>query len=355
MKIALGSKYLDGPYGGGNLFIKNIRNLLTSEGHEIVYDLLDDDIDIILLTNPLIDSEHSTFSHLDIIYYQKFVNPNSISIQRINECDERKNTKNVNKQIIKSNSEMDYTIFVSSWLKNLYKDQGMDVSHSKVILSGSDNNFFNRNLYSKWDRNEKIKLVTHHWSNNWMKGFKTYLAIDKILDKDEWNKRIEFTYIGNIPKDLSFKNTTIIEPLGEKELANELKKHNLYITGSINEPSGNHHIEAAQCGLPILYINSGGVTEYCKDYGIEFNDFNLEEKINEIIEQYEVYEKKMETYPLSSEKMGQEFLLLFSELLSKKISFIKKRKNVSKFKIYIHKFLWKLNRIYYLLIIKLNR
>ena len=171
---------------------------------------------------------------------------------------------------------MDYTIFVSSWLKNLYKDQGMDVRHSKVILSGSDNNFFNRNLYSKWDRNEKIKLVTHHWSNNWMKGFKTYLAIDKILDKDEWNKKIEFTYIGNTPKDLSFKNTTVIKPLGEKELANELKKHNLYITGSLNEPSGNHHIEAAQCGLPILYINSGGVTEYCKDYGIEFNDSNLE-------------------------------------------------------------------------------
>ena len=61
MKIALGSKYLDGPYGGGNLFIKNLRNLLTFEGHDIVYDLLDDDIDIILLTNPLIDSEHSTF------------------------------------------------------------------------------------------------------------------------------------------------------------------------------------------------------------------------------------------------------------------------------------------------------
>ena len=36
--------------------------------------------------------------------------------------------------------------------------------------------------------------------------------------------------------------------------------------------------------------------------------------------------KKMETYPLSSEKMGREFLLLFSELLSKKISFIKKEK-----------------------------
>ena len=58
-------------------------------------------------------------------------------------------------------------------------------------------------------------------------------------------------------------------------------------------------------------INSGGVTEYCKDYGIEFNDSNLEEKINVIIEQYEVYEK-METYPLSSEKMGPEvFIIIF--------------------------------------------
>ena len=66
MKIALGSKYLDGPYGGGNLFIKNLRNLLTFEGHDIVYDLLDDDIDIILLTNPLIDSEPVSYTHLTL-------------------------------------------------------------------------------------------------------------------------------------------------------------------------------------------------------------------------------------------------------------------------------------------------
>ena len=158
-----------------------------------------------------------------------------------------------------------------------------------------------------------------------MKGFKTYLAIDKILDKDEWNKKIEFTYIGNTPKDLSFKNTTVIKPLGEKELANELKKHNLYITGSLNEPSENHHIEAAQCGLPILYINSGGVTEYCKDYGIEFNDSNLEEKINEIIEQYEVYEK-METYPLSSEKWVESFYYYFLNFSAKKYHLLKKEK-----------------------------
>ena len=38
----------------------------------------------------------------------------------------------------------------------------------------------------------------------------------------------------------------------------------MYITGSQNEPSGNHHIEASQLGLPVLYIESGGIPEFVK-------------------------------------------------------------------------------------------
>ena len=41
------------------------------------------------------------------------------------------------------------------------------------------------------------------------------------------------------------------------ELADTIKGNHLYLTASINEPSGNHHIEALQCGLPILYLESG--------------------------------------------------------------------------------------------------
>ena len=48
------------------------------------------------------------------------------------------------------------------------------------------------------------------------------------------------------------------------ELADELKKHHIYVTASVNEPSGNHHIEAAQCGLPILYLDSGGIPNIAK-------------------------------------------------------------------------------------------
>ena len=72
------------------------------------------------------------------------------------------------------------------------------------------------------------------------------------------------------PKILISKNTNLIDPLSGRELANELKKNHIYLTASINEPSGNHHIEASQCGLPVLYLKSGGIPEYCKRFWNRF-------------------------------------------------------------------------------------
>ena len=99
-------------------------------------------------------------------------------------------------------------------------------------------------------------------------------------------------YNGNVPKNFQFKNTKLIEPLSGHRLASEIKKNNIYITASINEPSGNHHIEGALCGLPVLYLNSGGIPEYCEEYGVMFEENNFEQQLNEIIDNYTIYYKK---------------------------------------------------------------
>ena len=52
MKISIGSKIIDGPWGGGNLFVKNFKNYLEDKNHEVINHLLDDDIDVILFTDP---------------------------------------------------------------------------------------------------------------------------------------------------------------------------------------------------------------------------------------------------------------------------------------------------------------
>ena len=52
MKVSIGSKIVNGPWGGGNLFVKNLSNFLINNGHDVIYDLGDKDIDLILLTDP---------------------------------------------------------------------------------------------------------------------------------------------------------------------------------------------------------------------------------------------------------------------------------------------------------------
>ena len=153
MKVSIGSKIIDGPYGGGNLFVRNLALYLTKTGNCVTYNLDDKDIDIILIINPLKNSESATFDHLDALYYSKFINPNAIIVHRINECDERKNTKNVNSQIMYANQFADFTVYVSKWMSNLYKEKGLNVDFSKVILSGSDINI----LMSPQERNLIIK------------------------------------------------------------------------------------------------------------------------------------------------------------------------------------------------------
>ncbi len=319
MKISLGSKIVDGPWGGGNLFLINLRDYLIKKGHEVVYDLGHRDIDIILLTDPRRKNySTSTFNHQDIKKYKKYVNRNVIVVQRINECDERKGTNNVNKLYFEASSIADHVIFVSDWLRSIYVNLGIEVSKTSTILSGSNSKIFFPEGRSLKTTGEKFKIVTHHWSSNFLKGYEIYKKLDNLLDDKKWNDLFEFSYIGNISPNFDFKNTNIIKPLSGKKLAYELKKNHIYLTASKNEPSGNHHIEASQCGLPVLYLKSGGIPEYCKNFGLGFYE-DFEEKLLEISSRYEYFSIKMESYPHNSEKMSDQYLCIFINLFNNKL------------------------------------
>ena len=81
MKISLGSKIVEGPWGGGNFFLINLKNYLEKKGHEVVFDLCHSDIDVILFTDPRPKIySSSTISYKDIQQYKKYVNKNGFTI-----------------------------------------------------------------------------------------------------------------------------------------------------------------------------------------------------------------------------------------------------------------------------------
>lgn len=333
MKVSIGSRIINGPWGGGNLFVLNLKKFLIQNGHEVIHDLCAKDIDIILLTDPRSRKESSsTFNHQDILKYKKNVNPNVTVVQRINECDERKGTDYINKFYLEASKCADHVIFVSRWLEKIYTDIGMPKSKTSVIMSGADEEVFNKEGLSEFNR-KKIKIVTHHWSSHMNKGFDIYKKLDELLSKTKY-QNLEFSYIGNVPSEVSFINTEIKAPLSGKALANEIKKNHIYLTASINEPSGNHHIEAAQCGLPILYLNSGGIPEYCNGYGVSFEN-NFEESLNQIIDNYSIYKENLEDYPFSAKAMCDEFLEKFINVKKEKLQIEPK---INKFTMVIYLF-----------------
>ena len=90
----------------------------------------------------------------------------------------------------------------------------------------------------------------------------------------------------NINKKSLSKNQILIHQ--NKELADELRNHDIYITASRFEPCGFHHIEGSSCGMPILYHqDSGGINEACLNHGLMFKDFEefkikLEQQLDEL-------------------------------------------------------------------------
>lgn len=325
MKISINLSEINAPWGGGNRFIKSFSKFFIQNGHEVTNDLSDKDIDIIFLMDPRPNHPQSNYSLYQILKYIKNIKEDTIIVHRINECDERKKTNFINNLLLNCNYFTDHTVLVGSWLKDLKIMHSNNFDNYSVILNGADETIFKSYLDKKILNNE-VNLVTHHWSNNYYKGFDIYSHIDKnIAGKIIDNHKINFTYIGNLPKKIIFQNTRVLDPLDGNDLVDILNMQNIYITASLNEPGGNHQNEGAACGLPILYRNSGCLPEYCANYGVEFNTTNFDIKLKEIINNYEFYLSKIQNYPNISSNMNRNYLKLFAELINNKKEIIKKR------------------------------
>ena len=362
MKISFGAKAIEGPFGGGNEFLKNLKNFFEEKGHQVVTHLNDVDIDIILLTNPLVVSQTSTFNNVDIDYYLKFKNPNAIVFQRINECDERKGTNYLNSEINYRNKGVDLNIFVSEWLRSVFEHFSIYNKKYFVIKGGPNEKIYNIQDKKYWNGADKIKLVTHHWSSNPMKGFKVYKEIDSLLNQSSVSSKLEFTFIGNLPKNLNLKNTKVIDPLVGNELAEELKKHHVYVTASINEPSGNHHMEGALCGLPIMYVESGALPEYCSDYGVAFEKESFLSSLKIIQRDYQNLISKLKNYPYSFSYAAEQYEKVFIYAVNNRAELINQRIKISKVQVVLtliisvlNKTLYKIKRRIFILLGKIKR
>lgn len=326
MRVSLGMNLQSGPWGGGNQFGHSLVTYLRSKGVEVCFDLKASDLDIIVLVEPRSNLQISAYSDDEIKTYLVKKRWQTLVVHRINECDERKGTTYVNQRLITANQCADHTVFISSWLRDLFAQHGLITPKPNVILNGANDEVFHSNGYVRWNKTEKLRLVTHHWGGGHLKGFDIYTRLDELLETSPYKDRLEFTYIGKLPEDIAFNNVRYLPPKNGAELAEAIRQHHVYLTGSQNEPAGMHHIEGAMCGLPLLYRESGALPEYCQGFGIGFTADNFEQKLQEMIASYDGWVERMKDYPHTAEQMCESYYQLFLELVAKRNNIIANRK-----------------------------
>ena len=101
-------------------------------------------------------------------------------------------------------------------------------------------------------------------SVNPRKGADTFTRLDGHLDRD----RYELTYLGQAP--VLFEWIRAIGPLGSDEVAAELRRGDVYVAASRDDPCSNALLEALACGLPAAYLGSGGHPELVGKGGLPF-------------------------------------------------------------------------------------
>ena len=159
-----------------------------------------------------------------------------------------------------------------------------------------------------------------------MKGLDLYQCLDDFLRDPLISDRFEFTYIGNLPNEARFVNARVLPPLHGAELANELRKHHVYITGSINEPGGNHQNEGGLSGLPIIFLDSGSMSEYCDGYGIKIAiPQELPLALEKVSNNYNELREQMFSFPNTAEKMAYEYMAHLQVLDEQRENLVRER------------------------------
>tara|TARA_R100001082_G_scaffold104283_1_gene75544 strand:+ start:1002 stop:1922 length:921 start_codon:yes stop_codon:yes gene_type:complete len=303
MKVNILYQIKDEPFGGGNQFLRALKNELMFYGESYTEDISEADV-------VLFNSHHE---------YEKVVQcrqlyPDKTFIHRVDGPMRLYNTMDDQRDLIVnhlSENVADAVVFQSMWSRQANFKLGMKF-HKKfncVIGNACNSSVFRRP--DTFNKNQKTSIIATSWSDNIKKGFETYEYLDKNLDFDKY----DFYFAGRSP--IEFKNINMLGSLTTRQIAQKLRECNIYLTASENDPCSNSLIEALTSGLPCLALNSGGHPEILKEGGVLFDTKEeLPEKIDHLSNNLEEYREKISVEPI--EQIVDKYVKFFKIVLERR-------------------------------------
>jgi len=255
--LALFHEFAPAPTGGGHQFLRALVSELERRGVAV-------ELNRISRATPacLFNSFNFDFRRL-----RRFARPDCRMVHRLDGPIGvyRGFDDGTDARIAQVNGELaDATVVQSQFSLEAHRELGIELREPVVIANAVDPAIFHPPAARDPLDARKARLIAVSWSDNPNKGAEVFAWLDENLD---W-ERYEMSFVGRSPA--AFLRIRVRGPVPSRELANELRRHDVYVAASRNDPCSNALLEALACGLPAVYLASGGHPELVGDGGLPF-------------------------------------------------------------------------------------
>jgi glycosyltransferase involved in cell wall biosynthesis len=172
----------------------------------------------------------------------------------------------------------DATVLQSRYSLEKHRELGLDLRAPVVIPNAADPAIFHPPERREPLAGRRVRVIASSWSDNRRKGFDTLLWLDRNHDFE----RYEVTFVGRAAQ--AFERIRVVGPVGSREVAELLRDHDVYLAASRDDPCSNALVEALACGLPAVFLESGGHPELVGEAGVPFSeDEELPEALDRLV------------------------------------------------------------------------
>jgi glycosyltransferase involved in cell wall biosynthesis len=256
--LAVFHEFHQPPYGGGNQFLLALVGRMRAEGVEV-------EVNRVSGTTPacLYNSFNFDFARL-----RRFARPGVRMVHRVDGPigAYRGFDDGTDRRIARINELADHTVFQSRYSLERHHELGIDLRNPVVIPNSVDPAIFHPPGEHEPLKGRRLRVIATSWSDNPRKGAETLAWLDRNLDFDEF----ELTFAGRTQQ--RFERIRVVEALPSDLLAKLLRSQDAYLAPSRDDPCSNALLEALACGLPAVFLRSGGHPELVGDAGIGFDE-----------------------------------------------------------------------------------
>jgi glycosyltransferase involved in cell wall biosynthesis len=290
-EIAIFHEFHRPPYGGGNQFLLALKQEFEIRGVTVSVNQVGRRTRAVLFNSFNFDF-HAVARLKDRGFRLVHRVDGPISIYR---GEEGSSTESVDNQICRINEKIaDRTILQSQYSLRSHEEMGLQFRQPTVIPNAVNPRIFYPSGNGRTPTS-RLRVIASAWSSNPKKGLSVYRWLDENLDP----KRFDFTFVGQIQH--RFQNFRQIDPVPSENLAELLRKNDVYLTASENDPCSNALIEALSCGLPAVYKRSGGHPELVGNGGLGFDEASeIPVRLETLRERYSEFRHAIRVAPLPS-------------------------------------------------------